>query len=236
MGHTHGVTLSQTTSMPPSAPRPATSVGQVFALVAGFLALAAIGATIGWTLTDTSSGTPSASGSTTPSAPVTHSSTPSPTVTTVQPGEVVPNFTNVSFITARQQLMAKKVQGVPVFNNSGTGGDDVIRTVPAAGSPMFRGETVKLYVNEPAPLLAVPDETSKSCAIAGSDVARVGFRTQYSSGRNGVVLSQNPPATAQDAHWNDTVTLQCGSPTNTPPSSGPSSPPPANSPSPDPSG
>lgn len=215
------------------------SVGQVFALVAGFLALAVIGATLGWTLTDTSGGTPQTTPTLPASVPATSSSTATPTPsvtpstsTTAPTGQVVPNFAKqgTSFIDARKQLAADKIQGVPVFLG-GNGNNTVVRTSPAAGQPISKGDTVKLYVNESPPLLAVPDETNKPCKSAGSDLAATGFRPDYPSGHNGVVLSQNPDSASQTARWNDTVHLTCGTPqvspspsqSSAPSSTGPSS-------------
>jgi PASTA domain len=214
--------------MPPLAPKPATSVGQVFALVAGFLALAAIGAAIGWTVTDTSGITAAASVTQSPSASPTASAspTPSPSPSVTYSGLVVPDFAKngTSFIDARKQLMNEKIQGLPVFLG-GSGDNTVVRTSPAGGQPMSKGKTVKLYVNETPPQLDVPNVVHEQCKAAGSDVASVGFVTAYAgSVRTGVVLSQDPDSTDQTAHWLDTVTLTCGSPTSAPPSTTPSSP------------
>jgi hypothetical protein len=212
--------------MMPRAPKPVTSVGQVFALVAGFLALAAIGAAIGWSLTDTGGGTPLSLSTSSPPATASQSPAPAPSTppaTSTPTGLVVPDFAGngVSFITAREQLMALKIQGLPVFLG-GAGDDTVVRTDPARGSPMARGATIKLYVNEPAPLLGVPNELTKDCNAAGSDVARVGFRPAYVSGRTGVVIAQIPAPSAPDAHWNDTINLTCGTPPPPSPSADPS--------------
>jgi beta-lactam-binding protein with PASTA domain len=204
----------------------------VFALVLGFLAVAAIGATLGWTLTDTSNGTPLTSPSLSASVPTSQTPSPKPTPsvtqtkTTAPPnGLVVPNFAamGTSFIDARAQLKAQKIQGVPVFSSSGNGNDTVVKTSPAAGQPMRKGDTITLYVNEPAPQLDVPNEVGKSCRSAASDLAATGFRVAYAtSDRSGPVQSQNPDSTSQTAHWNDTVTLTCGA-TQTSPSASASS-------------
>jgi len=208
--------------------------------VAAFLALAAIGATLGWTLTDTN-GVPTSYTATGPSPSVsaphtTSRSGPATPKQTQKPptGLTIPNFaaSGTSFQNARLQLMAKKVQAVLEFQG-GNGGDKVVGTIPAAGTPMKHGDSVKLLINEDPPLLAVPDETHKACNSAGSDLARVGFRPQYATGRNGTVQSQNPPAGSGTAHWNDYVTLTCGTNTNPSPSAGTSAP--ATNPSPAPS-
>jgi hypothetical protein len=231
MRHTHGVASSQTTGYRQPTPRPGVSAGQVFALVVGFLVVAAIGATLGWTLTDTSSGTPLATPSLSASVPASPTPTkPTPSGTTSTPttppgGLTVPNFAaqGTSFIDARIQLRQQKVQGNPVFLG-GNGDNTVVRTSPAAGQPMFKGEAIKLYVNEAPPQLDVPDETGKSCRAAASDLAITGFKVAYaSSDHSGPVQSQNPDSTSKTAHWNDTVTLTCGaappSPSTSPSSS-----------------
>jgi hypothetical protein len=222
--------------MPPLGGKPSTSVGQVFALVAGFLALAVIGAVIGWTLTDTSGISPLASTSQSAAPTPSRTATPSPSASATHAGQVIPDYAalGTSFMVARTQLAALGIQGVPVFDG-GTGGNTVVRTSPAAGKPLVKGESIKLYVNEAAPQLNVPDETGVACKTAGSKVAGVGFRTAYATGKTGVVISQNPESTSETAHWNDTVTLTCGPATIAPPSTTPSSPPASAAPSGDPS-
>jgi len=236
MGHTHGVNPMQTTGTPPPAPRRKTSPGQVFGLIAGYVVLAVIGAALGWTLTTVGPVTnaantlpgPSSSAGSTGSAPAPHSSGPTSTHTTTPAGPTVPDFaaSGTSFITARQQLMAKKIQAYIVFQG-GSGDDTVVKSSPPAGSPMHKGDTVKLYVNESAPLLGVPNEMGKNCDAAGKDLAKVGFEPQYATGRNGVVQQQTPPAGAPNTHWYDHVTLTCApkNQVNPSPSTGTSQPP-----------
>ena len=229
MGHTLGVTTtpSSAPNYPPA--KPPTSVGQVFALVAGFLALAAIGAAIGWAVTDTNSPAPIAATTPSPTPVVTRSATQTPT--TSAPGSfAVPNFhaAGTDFITARAMLRSKSLGVLLVFNASAGGNGVVSYTSPAAGTFVNKGITVKIYINEAAPVLAVPNVVNKTCAEAKTTLVDAGFNLKYASGKVGIVMAQAPGSDANNAHWNDTVALQCAMPPvapSTPPSAAPSDPP-----------
>jgi PASTA domain len=217
------VTPTQSSSLPtadePGPRRSPTSVGQVFALVAAFLALAAIGAAIGWAVTDTSGGgAPVAQGSTSPPPP---SSTPSPTPTPTPSAIVgtsayqIPDFhaLRMSFIDARSQIIAHKI-GVAVKFTPTVGGTAIVaRTNPPAGTLLRKGQSVTLYVNEAPPLLAVPSVISAECNAAGAQLAAVGFTPKYPQGRTGTVTQQSVPATSSTvpttSHWNDTISITC---------------------------
>jgi hypothetical protein len=199
----------------------------VFALVAGFLALAAIGAAIGWTVTDTSGGGSSpvaaAVGESPSKSPTASSSpTPPPDPTSL----VIPDFAKqgTDFITARQQLIGMKLGVLLVFSPSQGGTAVVTRTNPAANATVSRGVTVKVYVSEAPPLLDVPNVVGSTCSTAGKTLAAAGFTPHYASGKDGMVTAQDPTADDQTAHWNDTVALACGTPPASPPAS-PSDPP-----------
>ena len=229
MGHTLGVTT--TPSSAPDYPRtkPPTSVGQVFALVAGFVALAAIGAAIGWAVTDTGDSTPPIAATTpSPTPIVTHSVTQTPTVI---PGSyAVPDFhaAGTDFITARAMLRAKSLGVALVFNASGGGNGVVASTSPPAGTFVNKGITVKIFVNEAAPLLAVPNVVNSTCSSAKTAIVDAGFIVKYASGKAGIVMAQSPKSSASNAHWNDTMVIQCAVPPvapSDPPSVAPSDPP-----------
>jgi hypothetical protein len=230
MGHTLGVTTtpSSAPNYPPA--KPPTSVGQVFALVAGFLALAAIGAAIGWAVTDTSGPAPVAAVTTTPSPTPTATQSVTQTPTGNAGSFAVPNFhaAGTDFITARATLRAKSLGVLLVFNASAGGNGVVSYTSPAAGTFVNKGITVKIYVNEAAPVLGVPNVVNKTCAEAKTALVDAGFVPKYASGKVGIVMAQAPDSTANNAHWNDTVALQCAIPPvtpSTPPSLAPSDPP-----------
>jgi hypothetical protein len=58
------------------------------------------------------------------------------------------------------------------------------------------------------------------CAEAGQVIADQGLEPQYSPGKAGKVLKQDPQPPA-DVRWNDKVKLYCGSPADSPASSSP---------------
>ncbi len=229
MGHTLGVTTTPSSAPAYPPTKPPTSVGQVFALVAGFVALAAIGAGIGWAVTDTNDSTPPAAITTPSPTPIVTKSASQPP--TGNPGSyAVPNFhaAGTDFITARATLRAKSLGVLLIFNASAGGNGVVSYTSPAAGTFVNKGITVKIYVNEAPPLLPVPNVVNTTCAAAKNTLVDAGFKIKYASGKAGIVMAQAPTSGSNNAHWNDTVALQCAMPPvtpSTPPSSGPSDPP-----------
>jgi hypothetical protein len=237
MRHTLGVNPTPTSTSDVTRVKPPTSVGQVFALVAGFVALAAIGAAIGWALASSSNTPPNARPSTSVAVTTSASTTPpSPTPSPTPSGLVVPDFhaNGVSFQDARTVLTNLGVGWVIVFNSKELSDDTVVSTSPAANKPLKRGDTVKIFVNEPAPQLDVPNVVGVACDVAGKQVHATGFTPAYPNGHSGVVLGENPAPTYQNAHWNDTIQLMCGTPQSAPPSPSPSpslSPPDGNDPS-----
>jgi hypothetical protein len=225
MGHTLGVTTTPSSAPDYPPAKPATSVGQVFALVAGFLALAAIGAAIGWFVTDTGGPTQAAVITASQSPVVTSTPTVTPTPTVVPGAFAVPNFhaDSTNFIVARAELRAKSLGVLLVFNSSAGGDGVVTRTEPPAGTPVNKGITVKVFVDEAAPVLAVPHVVGGTCANAKNALVDAGFEPKYASGKVGIVMAQDPTSDDHNAHWNDKVSLQCVVPPT--PSSVPSGPP-----------
>ncbi len=179
------------------------SVGQVFAFVAGFVALAAIGAAIGWWMTDSPTPRTVASSST----PATPTTVPSQSAS----GTTIPDFNadGVTFSDARDKLRDQGL-GVVLYFNDGGSGATVDHTVPAAGTAVKRGTTVKIYVTGPAPLLSVPDVTGERCAQGGKDLAAAGLLPSYPDGKVGDVMSTDPSATDTQTHWNDPIQVHCG--------------------------
>ena len=100
----------------------------------------------------------------------------------------------------------------------GQGAEDpkVLRTEPAAGTPITRGLTVKVYVTGPAPLLTLPVVVGQQCNVGGKALADAGVYPQYPTGRAGVVVKTDPAADATTVHWNDTVKVTCARPGTSP--------------------
>ena len=207
-----------------------TSVGQVFAFVAGFIALAAVGAVIGWTLTDP----PKPANNSTPltSASVTFTPlTPTPTPSASTPPRsdsafAIPDYNvqGTTFITARLDLIAHKLGVTLVFNPQGNS-STVTSTDPPAGTPVAKGITVEVLVDGPAPTLQVRTTVGESCSQAGKDLAWDGLLVSYPYGKSGLVASTDPAAVAPNVTWNQKIKIYC-TPDGQPPkpSDGPSSP------------
>ncbi len=215
--------MRHTVSVPPSVTpepddltpaKPGISVGQVFAFVAGFVALAALGAWIGW-VTTTSPAPPADALGTTPSPTATVPSSspppPSPSPSVTVTGNVVPDFNalGTTFTDARDTLRAMGL-GVALYFNQNGQGATVDHTVPAAGTVVKRGITVKIYVTGPPPLLNIPDITGEGCSTGGKDVAAAGLIPSYPNGRKGVVLYTDPAPSDAQTHWNDQIKVYCG--------------------------
>jgi len=141
-----------------------------------------------------------------------------PTSAAANPGGfALPDVRTMDFEQARRQLRDLGL-GVQVF--FARSGDDrtVDRTVPAGGQIVRRGTAIKVYVKGAPPLATIPNVMGVACNQAGSIAADHGFNPQYPSGRNGVVLREDPDPVTGTAHWNDTLKPFCG----TAPSAGPS--------------
>jgi hypothetical protein len=252
MGHTRGVSSPPPTyaNHPSAGPRPphsGTSAGQVLGVIAAFLVLAAVGATLGWRLTDVTpaaaarGSAPPASASTVPSASPSPQSTPSetstPTATPGQDGFVIPDYAakGTLFKAARDELRGNGLAVDLIFANSGSA-QTVNRTDPAAGSPAARGITVKVYVNGVAPPLGVPPIPNNTrCSDWGRQLASIGFVVAgYQGSRSKPVMAESADQNDPNTVWNQQITLTCGD-DNPQPSSSPSTAdtnPPGGSPSP----
>jgi hypothetical protein len=243
MRHTHGVTSTpppqsagphRDTPTAAAAKGSRTSVGQVFAAVAGFLALAAIGAAIGWGVTPAphpTAGGPSTSPSVSrpPSSPPP--SSPSPPPSSQSNGLfTIPDYhaEGVTFQEARDQLRRNRIGVTLFFDDSGPVGTTVRSTTPGPGTQIAPGHTVNVYVDGTAPPLSVPalPGSPTTCNSWGKTLADLGFRPQYSGARNLLVAAEDPTPDTPGTHWNQTVTLTCTD-TGQPPSAPPSSPPPS---------
>jgi PASTA domain len=204
--------------------------GRVIAgVAAGVVALALLGFGVGW-LAFHGSSSPQAG----PPQVVTPPSaiTPSPTAS----GGLA-DYTGQDFVAARADLRAHQL-GVRVFFGTGVG-QTVARTDPPAGARVGRGQTVKVYVTGPAPLLALPAVVGRACNDGGRALADAGVYPQYPAGRAGLVVSTDPASTDTTVHWNDTVKVVCARPGSTPspvPSASVDPSDPDASPPPDPSG
>jgi hypothetical protein len=211
------------------APPPAERSGQgrlIAGVAAGVVVLALLGFVVGWLAFH--GGTPTAN--------------PTPTVPASQPvGSLgplsLPDYSGQNFVTARTGMRGLQL-GVRLY--FGTDGDDpaVLRTEPPTGTPITRGQTIKVYVSGAAPLLTLPTVTGMACDDGGKALAEAGVYPQYPTGRAGVVVSTDPDASATTVHWNDTVKVTCARPGTSPspePSTSATSPGPDDSPLPDPS-
>ncbi len=219
------------------APAPESAGGQgrvIVGVAAGVVVLALLGFTVGWLAFK--GGSPSS----TPPPVVPVSVAPS---NTVPPAGGLPDYTGQDFMTVRGELRAMQL-GVRLYFGPGDGGTGdsaaVLRTDPPSGARVRPGLTIKVYVTGAAPLLTLPAVVGRACNDGGKALADAGVYPQYPTGRNGVVVSTDPEASATTVHWNDNVKVVCARPGTSPspvPSASTSSPdpdasPPADSPSP----
>jgi hypothetical protein len=231
MRHTYGVNpsgIQDSTSVLPGRSRANLSVEQVFALVAGFVALATIGAALGWFLTDPAS--PKSGNAGPVVSPSVTMSLPEPTPSSEPPsspsGYVLPDYeaNSADFITARDDLTAHKLGVELIFNPQGSD-PRVLRTDPPAGTSVANGITVKVYVSGPAPTLDVQNVVGETCARAGKELAGDGLIPQYPNGKSGIVAVTDPVAGAPNVSWNQQIQITCTPDGSLPqPSDGPSSP------------
>ncbi|WP_329017040.1 PASTA domain-containing protein [Micromonospora rifamycinica] len=201
-------------------------------LLGGTLAtvlLAAVGGTVGWVLADPddpqdgaapgAAPTGSASPLDPPTAarPTTARATTPPAPTTLG-GLTVPRLVGLDFEKARDELHDRKLGWRLVF---GTGsGRSVTRTVPAQDTPVRPGTTVRVEVSGPAPEVDVPDLVGEDCDDAADELGDLGLFPRYPTGNRGEVTAQVPAADST-AHWNDQVSLSCGSATTSTPGATP---------------
>ena len=143
------------------------------------------------------------------------SRTPGPQRTTAPPTTApgsfeLPDVTGSDFQAARVQLRALKL-GVTLVFEGATGNHTVRATQPAPRTVVKNGVTIKLFVRGPAPEATVPGVIGIPCDQAADIIVEQGLFPQYPTGKQGVVLNQDPPAPpATPLHWNDTVRIFCG--------------------------
>jgi hypothetical protein len=148
------------------------------------------------------------------SRPVTPTSTPTET-----PGPSdafpVPDVTTVDFQTARKKIRELRLGWQLVFEGTDAADGSVRATEPAAGAPVKKGTTVKIFVRGAAPSATVPGVVGLPCDQAAGIIVEQGLYPQYEAGRQGVVQSQSPSASdPQTLHWNDRVRITCGTQTS----------------------
>lgn len=154
-----------------------------------------------------------------PTATATASVTPTvaatPTVAgtatgTAAGGFALPNLAGLDFQEARTKVRELKLGWSLVFE--GTLADPIVRvTDPPATTVVKPGDTVKILVKGGAPLATVPDVKGRPCADAANQIVDAGLYPQYPTGRNGVVQSQTPTATApKTLRWNGEMEIRCG--------------------------
>jgi PASTA domain len=180
--------------------------GRVIAgVAAGVVTLSLLGFAVGWLAFH--GGTPQA-------GPPQAVPAPTAVVPSVTASGALADYTGQDFVAVRAELRAHQV-GVRLFFGTGSG-QAVARTVPAAGTPVQRGQTVKVYVTGPAPLLTLPAVAGQACNDGGRALADAGVYPQYPTGRAGAVVSTDPAGAATTVHWNDTVKVVCAKPGSTP--------------------
>ncbi len=178
-------------------------------MAAFVVVLGMVGAGVGWALhgigsARVSASAPPSAGEPVPPSPVASGATP---VARLAP-LALPDVTGSDFVVARQRLRDLQLGVQLVFAKQGDA-RTVAQTVPAPGSPVDRGTTVKVYVSGVAPVLMPPDVVGRSCNEAGRSLADAGLYPQYPNGRHGTVTAQDPPGNAAGVHWNDQVKLAC---------------------------
>jgi hypothetical protein len=226
-----------------AAVRPGTSVGQVFAYVAGFVALATIGGVLGWTLTTTPSagalGPTSSTPVTSPSSPKPSISTPSTPVASTTSGGgpcapgTLPDYaaTPTDFVDARKSLLSESVGVNLRFDASSTLlPGTIIRTSPGACATLNHGKTVTFFVAGSPPALIVPTPAAgETCKQFGQDLSATGFLIASYSGSKNDLVASSTPAFGETSNWNVKVTVTC-TPTGPTPSDSPTGPTPSDSP------
>lgn len=200
-------------------PKQGISPAMIAVIATSVAVLAIVGATGGYLLANASpdpSTTPTAGATATASAAESPSAAPSTQVSAspapsgqaasfaLAPGE------GADFKTYFAELRSMKLGVVLVFGEEGTAGL-VTKTLPAAGTSVHAGITVKVYIAGPAPETTVPVVVGMPCRDARTPLGSAGLFPSYSKGQIGVVLTQSPdPRTGGTAKWNDKVEIVCG--------------------------
>jgi hypothetical protein len=145
-----------------------------------------------------------------PQPPASPSPTTAPSQTAAPDTFGVPDVTTADFQTARTKLRSLKLGWQLVFEGGDPADASVRATEPAAGTPVRKGTTIKIFVRGAAPLATVPEVKGKPCAEAAGLIVEQGLYPAYDTGRDGTVLNQTPAATDPPAsHWNDQVHIGC---------------------------
>jgi hypothetical protein len=148
--------------------------------------------------------------------------TPRPATPTATPTETpgpadtfpVPDITTVDFQTGRKKIRELRLGWQLVFEGTDAADASVRATEPAAGAPVKKGTTIKIFVRGAAPSATVPGVMGLPCGQAAGIIVEQGLYPQYETGRQGVVLSQSPSASdPQTLRWNDRVRISCGTQT-----------------------
>jgi hypothetical protein len=206
-------------------PKQGISPTMIAVIATSVLVLSIVGATGGWLLAGSPETDPSASPTAGPVAtsasPKTSPSaspsvSPSPLPSTSKASFGLPDPGTQPFQDYFTLLRSLKL-GVDVrFGEAGTAGQ-VVRTEPAIGSEVTIGKQIHVYVAGDAPQVTVPDVLGVPCNNAKDRLGPAGLFPDYMSGREGVVLQQDPdPAKGGTAKWNDKVQLFCGQPVSPP--------------------
>jgi hypothetical protein len=207
-------------------PRQGISPAMIAAIATSVAILAIIGATGGYLLANAkpepaptataATATSSASASASASPAFSPSPVISASVTRVPQRGLLPPGEGADFREYFAQLRAMKLGVVLIFGEPGQDGL-VTRTLPAGGTAVRSGITVKVYVAGAPPETVLPSVVGLPCRDARVPLGTSGLLPTYLTGQTGVVLSQSPdPAVGGTARWNDHVELTCGEPTASP--------------------
>jgi len=127
---------------------------------------------------------------------------------------IVPALAGKPFTAAQQALGQLPVRLKQANTADGTGkipAGSVIKTSPAAGTKVKRGQTVTVYVSTGPPMVQVPGVTGQTQDAASSTLSQASFKVATSQSYSdtvpaGQVISQNP-AGGSSARKFSTVTL-----------------------------
>jgi serine/threonine-protein kinase len=109
----------------------------------------------------------------------------------------LPNLAGQNVATAEATLrsdgLKSKVQADPTSNQPNT---KVLRTQPASGSQVTKGQTITLITGNQGNKISVPDETNQSVQVATNDLQGKGLQVQVQQSSNcaqvNIVCDQNP--------------------------------------------
>jgi beta-lactam-binding protein with PASTA domain/predicted Ser/Thr protein kinase len=116
---------------------------------------------------------------------------------------VLPTVTNKSFAAAQAALAvvpgAQLVRSDAADSTGKIAAGNVIRTDPAAGAKVRRGQVITIIVSSGPPVVAVPDVSGKKKDDAVQALTKAGFTATFSQAfsdtvAEGLVISTTPPA------------------------------------------